>query len=90
MVAAREYLRSAREITLKAVSEGAKIDPARVETEQRRVHGLAWTATAVESMEQLLAWHLRTIAQGVSDAGESLIVCIGFGNIWPRWWAGCR
>jgi (2S)-methylsuccinyl-CoA dehydrogenase len=80
LVAAREYLRRARDITLKAVSERAKVDPARVETEQRRLHGLAWTATAVESMEQLLGWHARIVAHGASDAGESLVVRIGFGE----------
>ena len=80
MFATREYLRRAQQVTFEAVSNGGKVDAMRVETGQRRLHGLAWTATVVEGMEMLLAWASRIAARGASDAGAALVVRVGFGE----------
>ena len=80
VLAAREYLRRAQQATFEAVSSGGKIDAMRIETEQRRLHGLAWTATVVAGMEALLAWAARIAARGPSDVAEVLVVRIGFGE----------
>jgi (2S)-methylsuccinyl-CoA dehydrogenase len=80
MLAAREYLRRAQQATFDAVSSSGKVDAMRIETEQRRLHGLAWTATVVEGMEALLAWAARIAARGASDAGAALVVRICFGE----------
>ena len=80
MLAAREYLRRAQQSTFDAVSSSGKVDAMRIETEQRRLHGLAWTATVVEGMEALLAWRLRIAARGAPDADAALVVRVGFGE----------
>ncbi len=78
--AARDYLRQARQACLAAVSDGARIDPARLEAEQRRVHGFAWTATVIEGLDQLAAWAARLDAAGRLGDGERLVLQIGFGE----------
>jgi hypothetical protein len=80
VLAAREYLRRAQQATFEAVSRGGKVDAVRIESEQRRLHGLAWIATAVEGMEALLAWASRIAPRGETDAGAALVVRIGFGE----------
>ncbi len=81
--AARAYLRQVRQACLAAVAPEGRLDPARVEAEQRRVHGFAWTATAVEGLAQLHAWATR-LGQlgrlGPLGAGEALVLQIGFGE----------
>jgi (2S)-methylsuccinyl-CoA dehydrogenase len=80
LTAAREYLQSAREICRRALCVGEKIDLGQAELEQRRLHGLAWTATTVEGLAQLTAWARRASATGGLHEGEELIVRIGFGE----------
>jgi (2S)-methylsuccinyl-CoA dehydrogenase len=77
---ARSYLVVAQNVTSQAVCVKSKLDPALVETEQRRLHGLAWTATAVQGLGQLAAWGARTAAKEASSEEASLVVCIGFGE----------
>ena len=78
--AAREYLRRAQDTTFAALSSGGQLDATRVETGQRRLHGLAWTATTVAGMEVLLAWASQLAARGASDTGAALIVRVGLGE----------
>lgn len=56
------------------------LEPNLVEREQRRLHGLAWTATVTEGLAQLLTW-----CSGLPDSGEladgaALVLRIGFGE----------
>ena len=78
--AARVYLRQAQRACHDAVARDGRIDPARVEAEQRRVHGFAWAATVVESLAQLAAWARRLDGAGGLGAGEALVLRIGFGE----------
>ncbi len=78
--AARLYLDEVRALTVDVVSKHGKIETGFLETEQRRVHGLAWVAALVEGLAQLVTWASRTAAQGALNAGDSLIVSIGFGE----------
>ena len=78
--AARAYLRHAQRACHDAVTRDGRIDPARVEAEQRRVHGFAWTATVVESLAQLATWARRLDGAGRLGAGEALVLRIGFGE----------
>jgi (2S)-methylsuccinyl-CoA dehydrogenase len=80
VAAARRYLQQAREIALRRLAPSGRIDPALAEKEQRRLHGLAWTATVVEGLTQLSAWGARLEASGALGAGEALILRIGFGE----------
>ena len=77
---ARAYVTEARAASLAAVSVGAGLDPARIDTEQRRLHGFAWAATVVEGLAQLAGWAERLERDGRLGEGERLIVEIGFGE----------
>lgn len=78
--AARAYVRAAQAACKDSVEVGGRIDPARVEAEQRRVHAFAWLATTVEGLGQLAAWATRLEAAGRLGTGERLILGIGFGE----------
>jgi len=67
-------------VAARVAGAGGRIDPARLEAEQRAAHGLAWLATTVESLRQLAAWGRRLEAEGRSGPAERLIVAIGFGE----------
>jgi (2S)-methylsuccinyl-CoA dehydrogenase len=55
-------------------------DPARLDAEQRSVHGLAWAAMMVEALTQLHGWARRAKAEGVYGEGEALVLRIAFGE----------
>ena len=78
--AARAYLRAVRLACQAVVAPAGRIDAGLVEAEQRRVHGFAWTATAVEGLAQLAAWAQRLANEGPLGGGEALVVRIGFGE----------
>ncbi|MFG1477243.1 acyl-CoA dehydrogenase family protein [Xanthobacter sp. V4C-4] len=62
------------------VSEGGKISSALLEGEQRAAHGLAWLATYVFSVRELVHYADRLAEQGRFGATEKLIVQIGLGE----------
>ena len=78
--AARAYVRDAQRLCRDAVAEGGRIDPARVEAEQRQVHGFAWIATAAEGLAQLTAWAQRLAASGRLGTGGALVLQVGMGE----------
>lgn len=78
--AGRAFLRAVRAACLGVVAPEGKVDAARLETEQRMVHGFAWVATQVEALDQLAHWASRLAAAGHLGAGERLLVQIGFGE----------
>jgi (2S)-methylsuccinyl-CoA dehydrogenase len=63
-----------------AVSEGGKVQAARLEARQRQAHGLAWLATYVESLRQMQAWAGRLTADGNFGEMESLILQVTAGE----------
>jgi (2S)-methylsuccinyl-CoA dehydrogenase len=72
--ALRRFVDAAR----KAVA--AHCDPARLDAEQRSVHGLAWAAMMAEALTQLHGWATRAKAEGVYGEGEALVLRIAFGE----------
>lgn len=62
------------------VSIGGKVAAAALEARQFQAHALAWLATYVEALRQLLAWADRLEEQGQFGAMEGLILQIGFGE----------
>ena len=62
--AARAYLGAAREAVSARVAPGGKVDAALLEREQVAAHGLAWTATYVETLTQLADYLARMESQG--------------------------
>ncbi len=81
MPALDAFLAKATELVRKVVvGEGGRLDPARLEREQRRAHGLAWLATYVESLRQLQAWAERLLAEGRFGEMEALLLQIAAGE----------
>lgn len=78
--AARGYVRHVQHQCHAAVAVDGRVEPARVETAQRQVHGFAWTATAVEGLAQLTAWAQRLTLAGCLGAGEILVLRVGMGE----------
>ena len=78
--AGRNHVRRIQAACHAAVVRDGRVDAALVEAEQRRVHGLAWVATTVEGLAQLLGWAQRLDAAGRLGDGEALVLRIGFGE----------
>ena len=55
------------------VDAGGKISGAALEREQHAVHGLAWLATYVESIRQLVAYGERLSPEGLFGETEDLL-----------------
>ncbi len=62
------------------VSEGGRISPRLLEEEQRAVHGLAWLATYVFGIRELVHYADRLTAAGTYGETEALLVQIGLGE----------
>ncbi|MGA2043806.1 MAG: acyl-CoA dehydrogenase family protein [Roseiarcus sp.] len=62
------------------VSEAGRLSAARIETEQRAVHGLAWLATYVEAIREMAAYARRLAAEGRFGETEDLLTRIGVGE----------
>ncbi|WP_417769332.1 acyl-CoA dehydrogenase family protein [Stappia sp.] len=60
------------------VSEGGRISPSLMESEQRATHGLAWLATYVAALKQLDAYAARLGDAGTFGETEDLILRIVF------------
>jgi len=75
--AAEGLLHAARSsVRLVTVSEG-RVDGARLDEHQFAAHGLAWYATYVEALRQLLGWAERLEEAGW-DLGSSILVEIDY------------
>jgi (2S)-methylsuccinyl-CoA dehydrogenase len=62
------------------VSENGKLSNALLDKEQHATHGLAWFATYVESVRELLAYANRMQAEGLYGETEELLTRIGVGE----------
>jgi (2S)-methylsuccinyl-CoA dehydrogenase len=63
-----------------SVSRDGRLDAAALEAEQHAVHGLAWLATYVEAVRQLVAYAERMKAEGRFGETEELLTRIGLGE----------
>ena len=78
--AAGIYLKAVQAVTIAALSVDGKVDAALAEREQRRLHGLAWTATVIEALTQFARWGAELADRNAFGAGEALMLRIGFGE----------
>ncbi len=76
--AARRYSAAARAAVAARVGTPAKA--ARLETEQRAAHAMAWGATLVEALAALDQWAHSAKARNRYGEPERLVHCIGFGE----------
>jgi (2S)-methylsuccinyl-CoA dehydrogenase len=74
LAAAERYLEAARQSVAGLVGSGSVA----LEEHQFALHGLAWTATYVEALRQLLLWAQRLDRDGRLGEAESLILQAGF------------
>ena len=63
-----------------SVSRDGRLDAGALEAEQHAVHGLAWLATYVESVRQLVDYAERMSAEGRFGQTEALLTQIGLGE----------
>ncbi|MEX1306403.1 MAG: acyl-CoA dehydrogenase family protein [Rhodovibrionaceae bacterium] len=79
LAAARSLAETARKDLSERLAPQGKPDPAALQGEQFAAHGLAWLATTVEALAQLLAW-ARDLEErgGGLDEIEALILELGF------------
>lgn len=78
--AADTLLGHAKTAVLAKVAVNGKVSGAKLETEQFAAHGLAWLATYVESLRQLLHWAETLKGEGKLGRLETLILQAGFGE----------
>lgn len=62
------------------VSSDGKLDSDKLEKDQFATHGLAWLATYVEALRQMLAWARRLDGSGEFGELEQLILAAAFGE----------
>ena len=78
--AAAALVATARDrLSARLVASG-RISNAALEADQFAAHGLAWMATAAESLRELRAWAEGLDAEGSLGEMEQLILQIGFGE----------
>jgi (2S)-methylsuccinyl-CoA dehydrogenase len=70
------------------VAAGGKIDGAALEREQHAAHGLAWIATYVEALCQLVSYARRLDGEGRFGEMESLLARIGAGEYLSQLFGG--
>ena len=63
-----------------SLSEGGKISAVRIEREQHAAHGLAWLATYVGAIREMVAYAVRLSEQGQLGEMERLLTVIGLGE----------
>jgi len=80
LAAASAYEGLARTAVRTLVAPGGALDPQRLERHQFAAHGLAWIATYVEALRQLLGWADRLRDAGRAGERERLILQAGFGE----------
>jgi (2S)-methylsuccinyl-CoA dehydrogenase len=70
------------------VSVDGKISAALIEREQHAVHGLAWVATYVESIRELIGYAERLTSEGLYGETEDLLTRIGIGEYLAQLFGG--
>jgi len=70
------------------VTDKGKLSNALIEREQHAVHGLAWFATYVEAVRELIAYAERMEAEGLYGETEELLTRIGVGEYLAQIYGG--
>jgi (2S)-methylsuccinyl-CoA dehydrogenase len=74
------YLEAVRQASSERVIRAGKVDRSLADTEQRALHGLAWTGALSQAIRQATAWALALDGAGRLGDGERLILRIGVGE----------
>jgi len=71
---------AAREALALRVGSDGRIDPAKLDVEQRAAHGLAWIATTIAALDALAAWAHGLVERGEWTDAEALVLDIAYGE----------
>ncbi|HEX9463829.1 MAG TPA: acyl-CoA dehydrogenase family protein [Alphaproteobacteria bacterium] len=80
LAAASAYEAMVRQSVRALVAPSGAVEPALLERHQFAAHGLAWIATTVEALRQILGWAERLRLQGNANERERLILQAAFGE----------
>ncbi len=80
LAAARSYGEAARQSVTALLVTAGKVDAAKLDAHQFAAHALAWTATYVEALGQMLAWAERLEAESKFGELERLILQAAYGE----------
>lgn len=78
--AAREYVTAVQQVVSQRCAPAGKAEPALLQTHQRALHGLAWTATTAEAIACAAAWGERLAGLGKLGEGEELVMMVAGGE----------
>jgi (2S)-methylsuccinyl-CoA dehydrogenase len=81
-------LNEAVECVRASVSESGRLNADLIEREQRATHGLAWLATYVEAVREMIAYGRRLKAEGRFGRAETLLTAIGLGEFLAQIFGG--
>lgn len=71
---------AARDALAARVATEGKVEPAKLDAEQRAAHGYAWIATTVAALDALAVWADGLSTRGEWSDAEALVVEIAFGE----------
>ncbi|MEM9093476.1 MAG: acyl-CoA dehydrogenase family protein [Pseudomonadota bacterium] len=77
---AEALLTEARRVLRDKVTAKDRVSGKMLEAHQQATHGLAWTATYVEALRQMLSWARRQEADGKLGELEQLLLQVAFGE----------
>jgi len=80
LVALHRFGDAARAAVAARVSDGGRVDPRRLDAQQRAAHGLAWIATTIAALDALAAWARTASDRGTFGEGEALLLDLAFGE----------
>jgi len=86
--AAQGLLECAVTAVREKVSAHGRLDAAKIETEQRAAHGLAWLATYVEAIKEMASYVQRLNKEGRFGPTEELLTRIGLGEYLAQIFSG--
>ncbi|MGH6933718.1 MAG: acyl-CoA dehydrogenase family protein [Dongiaceae bacterium] len=78
LAAAESHLARARAAVARLVAPGGQLDGAALDREQRAAHGLAWLATYVTALREMLGWARRLESRGRLGELELLLLQAAF------------
>ena len=80
LAAVEGLMRDATAAVRARVTDQGRLSNAALEREQHAAHGLAWLATYVEAIREMLAYAVRLDAEGRFGETENLLTRIGLGE----------
>jgi len=78
--AIQRFESAARDAVAARIMADGRVNPARLDAEQRAAHGYAWIATTIRALEALADWAQRLDSHGEWTEAEALVLELAFGE----------